>query len=206
VSKLPAIMFYPADWLNDIKLQSCSLGAQGLLVNLMCLMHQSKKYGYLLINGDIPNDRTVIKLLRIHHKTYQSKLKELLSYGVLCKDKNGAIFSKRMVEDEMLRQVRQFSGSLGGNPAMPEFRKKAGYVYAIKRLSDSLVKIGIATNIQNRLYKIKSKHKCEIEIITIKQVDCMGDAEDVLYERYKDKKVDNTWFNLSDKDILKLRG
>ena len=117
----PSFAFYPADWLNDIKLQSCSLQAQGLLVNLMCLMHQSDRYGYVLINGLIPPDKEVTRLLRLHHKTYQARLKELLEKGVLCRDKDGAIFSKRMVEDEKLRGVRSKTGKMGGNPALMPF-------------------------------------------------------------------------------------
>lgn len=122
--KRPAFQFYPADWLNDIKLQTCSLGAQGLLVNLMCLMHQSEKYGYLLINGLNPPDKDVSHLLRLHHKTYQARLIELLLYGVLCKDESGVIFCKRMVKDEYLREIRSIAGKLGGSPLLKQKVKR----------------------------------------------------------------------------------
>ena len=118
VMKRPSFQFYPADWLNDIKLQSCSLEAQGLLVNLMCFMHQAKPYGHLIINDSIPLDKDVARLLRLHHKTYHTRLKELLLYGVLCRDKNGSIFCKRMIKDEQLRRVRSDAGKLGGNPLL----------------------------------------------------------------------------------------
>ncbi|MCF7811580.1 hypothetical protein K9N50_11395 [bacterium] len=118
--KRPSFAFYPADWLNDIKLQSCSLSAQGLLVNLMCLMHQSDPYGYLLINGIIPSNKDVSHLLRLHHKTYQAGLKELLLYGVLCQKENGTIFSKRMIQDEHIRLVRSEAGKLGGSPLLKQ--------------------------------------------------------------------------------------
>lgn len=118
MGKNPSFQFYPADWLNDIKLQTCSLSAQGLLINLMCLMHQSDRYGYLLINGSIPLEKDVIKLLRIHHKPYQAALIELLSWGVLSRDENGAIFCQRMVKDEEIREVRRKAGKMGGNPLL----------------------------------------------------------------------------------------
>ncbi len=118
--KAPAFQFYPADWLNDIKLQSCSLAAQGLLVNLMCLMHQSEKYGFLLINGRIPLPKEVSHLLRLHHKTYQARLIELILNGVLYEDENKAIYCKRMVKDEHIRQVRREAGKLGGNPLLKQ--------------------------------------------------------------------------------------
>ena len=118
--KSPAFQFYPADWLNDIKLQSCSLAAQGLLLNLMCLMHQSENYGFLLINGVIPSVKDVSHLLRLHHKTYQARLKELFLKGVLYEDENKAICCKRMIKDEHIREVRRKSGKLGGNPLLKQ--------------------------------------------------------------------------------------
>lgn len=122
--KLPAFQFYPADWLNDIKLQSCSLSAQGLLVNLMCLMHQANPYGYLTINNLVPDDKTVAKLLRLHHKTYHSSLIELLLYGVLKRSETGVIYCARMVEDEQLRDVRRKAGKLGGSPLLKQTVKQ----------------------------------------------------------------------------------
>ena len=119
-TQAPCFSFFPADWLNDIKLQSCSLEAQGLLINLMCLMHQSEKYGYLLINGHNPSSKEVSHLLRLHHKTYQVRLKEIFLYGVLCEDENKVIYSKRMVKDEYIRNVRRQSGKLGGSPLLKQ--------------------------------------------------------------------------------------
>lgn len=124
MSKSPAFQFYPADWLNDIKLQSCSLQAQGLLVNLMCLMHQSSKYGYLLINGFIPPKKTISSLLRLHHKTYDRTVKELFLYGVLKEDENGAIYCERMVKDEQIRDIRRKAGKLGGSPLLKQKDKQ----------------------------------------------------------------------------------
>lgn len=121
-AKSPSFQFYPADWLTDIKLQTCSLAAQGLLINLMCLMHQSTQYGYLLINGDKPDLKTSKNLLRVHHNTYLRLSKELITKGVLMVDKNGVLFCERMVKDEYIRQVRREAGFKGGNPNL-----KLGY-------------------------------------------------------------------------------
>lgn len=117
-TQAPSFSFYPADWLNDIKLQSCSLASQGLLMNLMCLMHQSSQYGYLLINGSNPPSKSVARLLRLHSNSYGSKLQELLKLGVLHVDESGVIFCKRMVKDEHLREVRRENGKKGGSPLL----------------------------------------------------------------------------------------
>ena len=122
--KRPSFQFYPADWLNDIKLQSCSLSSQGLLMNLICLMHQSEKYGYLMINGSIPPNKEVSRLLRLHHKTYDKSLIELITYGVLSEDGSGTLFCPRMVKDEYIREVRREAGSKGGSPLLKQQDKQ----------------------------------------------------------------------------------
>lgn len=130
MNKPPAFQFYPADWLNDIKLQSCPMAAQGVLINLMCLMHQSERCGFLLINGSKPDQRTIIKLLRTHHRTFKHSLSLLLSSGVLREDENGVVYCPRMVKDGALRDKRRAAGKLGGNPFLlkqkvnPELKQK----------------------------------------------------------------------------------
>jgi hypothetical protein len=116
MTNLPAFQFYPADWLNDIKLASCDLAAKGLMIDLMCLMHQSEKYGYLLINGLKPAHKTVAKVLRLHHKTFIKSFNTLLISGVLKTDSEGVVYCERMVKDQRLRDIRREVGKLGGNP------------------------------------------------------------------------------------------
>ena len=87
---------------------------------MMCLMHQSEKYGYLLINGSNPPLKVLLKLLRFApdkpQKQFQKWLQELVTWGVLQITDDGVYFCQRMVKDEALRQVRRESGKLGGNP------------------------------------------------------------------------------------------
>ncbi len=123
-NKAPSFQFYPEDWLSNVKLQLCSMTAQGLLINLMCLMHQSEKYGYLLINGSQTNHKQLIKLLRMHHKTFNKALSELISCGVLKEDENGVLYCKRMVDDNRLREIRREAGKLGGNPHLVKGKVK----------------------------------------------------------------------------------
>lgn len=118
MSRDPWLKFYPADWLVDIKLQTCGLAAQGLLINLMCIMHQSDKYGYLLINGTKPEPSSIQRLTRISQDEYQSYLSELLANGVLKEDPYGVIYCPRMVRDWELRQAKRRVGSMGGNPSL----------------------------------------------------------------------------------------
>ena len=113
--KPPAFQFYPGDWLSNVKLQSCSMRAQGVLVNLMCCMHQSERYGFLLINGSKPNHKQIKNITKMHQKSFNHDIKMLLNAGVL-KEKDGILYSPRMVRDEALREKRREFGKLGGNP------------------------------------------------------------------------------------------
>ena len=47
--KRPAFQFYPESWRTDAELRSCSLAARGLWIDLMCVMHQCKPYGHLVL-------------------------------------------------------------------------------------------------------------------------------------------------------------
>jgi hypothetical protein len=115
--KDPWFKFYPADWQNDIKLQSCSLAAQGLLIKLMCFMHQSTRPGYLLINGQKPNKTQTKRITNCHQNEYKTKLKELINAGVLI-ELDDMIVCPRMVKDQAVRDANREAGKKGGNPTL----------------------------------------------------------------------------------------
>ena len=122
--KAPAFQFYPADWRKDIELQSCSIAARGLWIELICLMHQAQPYGKLMVNSKQIDDKTAAKLIGIDRRKYQKLLQELLQNGVARKDEEGTIYSKRMVADYRLRQIRREAGSKGGNPDLVNQKDK----------------------------------------------------------------------------------
>lgn len=104
MGKNPAFQFYTKDWLTDPNLRSCSLKARGLMIDLMCLMHQSEKYGYLILNGKQIDQKVGAKLIQSPPGTWSASYTELINKGVLRYDNEvKAYFSKRMVEDEKIR-------------------------------------------------------------------------------------------------------
>lgn len=123
MGKNPAFQFYPDDWQSDPELQSCSISARGVMIELMCLMHRATPYGYLKVGGKTPPDPATATLVRVRLDLYRRSLKELLEKGVLKRDHNKNIYSKRMVEDEKRRKVRQESGKRGGSPLLKVRRK-----------------------------------------------------------------------------------
>lgn len=114
--KRPAFQFYPADWRKDVELQSCSMAAQGLWINSLCLAHECEPYGHLTINGKAMNTAQLGRQVGLSAKEAESLIAELVDAGVAKRSDDGVIFSKRMVEDERLRNIRADAGRLGGNP------------------------------------------------------------------------------------------
>ena len=122
--KRPAFQFYPADWRKDPALSSCSLAARGLWIELMCIAHESDEYGHLSINGKPMLTPQLARLVGESPAIIGKLLTELKEAGVFSLDERGCIFSRRMVKDERIRNIRSDSGRLGGNPNLLKQKDK----------------------------------------------------------------------------------
>lgn len=111
----PWFKFRPDRWLGDAALQSCSLAAQGLWINLCALMHNSNEYGYLLYKGRPATAAEIVKQLpRLSADSVSALLEELASEEVLRRrEGDGCIYSKRMVEDRRAAEIGSKSASDG---------------------------------------------------------------------------------------------
>jgi hypothetical protein len=116
--KRPAFQFYPADWRKDPALSGCSLAAQGLWINLLCVAHEADEYGHLAVNGAAMTDLQIARAVGESPALVKRLLGELETAGVFSRDDKGAIFCRRMERDEVLRNVRADCGRLGGNPRL----------------------------------------------------------------------------------------
>lgn len=117
--RLPAFQFYPADWRKDPGVQSLDYETRGIWWEIICLMHESDERGVLMLNGQPMPESALCRLLGLDNQKLTTTLTTLLTYGVARRrESDGAIFSKRMVADEKLRQTRKEAGSKGGNPLL----------------------------------------------------------------------------------------
>lgn len=114
--RAPAFLFFPGDWLNDPGLRMCSYETKGVWIDLLCIMFMSNEPGVLKIGDEVLDAKGVQKLAKIAPKKFKKVWDELQKFGVLKCDENGRFYSKRMVNEEALRQVRREVGRLGGNP------------------------------------------------------------------------------------------
>lgn len=110
----PSFQFYPADWLKNTALQLCSVAAQGLWINMMCIAHDCQPYGHLTTDYKPMNPAQIARLTRLGRQQSERLLAELRDAGVFSETADGTIFSPRMVRDEVVRNNRGAAGFAGG--------------------------------------------------------------------------------------------
>lgn len=98
MAKLPAIQFYPGDWLLD-SIAGCSLAAQGLWLRMMFIAHNSDRYGYLMLDGKPLSPEAIARRCGCSLEQYLPLLAELDGASIPSRTKAGVIFSRRMVRD-----------------------------------------------------------------------------------------------------------
>ena len=111
--KRPAFQFYPADWRKDVELRSCSIAARGLWIDMMCIAHECEPYGHLTINGKPMTSAQIAGQVGLVPAQAKKLIEELVANGVARTSASGAIYSKRMVDDEDLRNRRAEGGKAG---------------------------------------------------------------------------------------------
>jgi hypothetical protein len=116
--KLPAIHFFPGDWLRD-NVAGCSLAAQGLWLRMIILMHDSERYGHLCLSGSpIPSESLARRCGCDSLTQFDALLAELDAAAVPSRTNKGVIYSRRMVRDDKKRKQASYHGKRGGNPAL----------------------------------------------------------------------------------------
>lgn len=85
---------------------------------MMCVMHECVPYGYLCVNGKPMTNEQLSRLVGETTKSVVKSMAELENAAVFSRDDQGRIYSRRMVKDEHLRNVRAEAGAKGGNPAL----------------------------------------------------------------------------------------
>lgn len=117
--KLPAIQWYPGDWLKDPGVSALSYEDRGIWFHILMHMFNSEPRGKLTLNGQAMPVEALSRLLGLDNQKTTTTLTTLLTYGVASVEPDtGIMYCRRMVKDEKTRQIRIESGSLGGNPVL----------------------------------------------------------------------------------------
>jgi biotin operon repressor len=118
--KLPSFQFYPGDWMKDPGLRSVSLEARGLWIDMLCLLFESGRRGYLQhATGKPVMDEQLARMTGGSSNQVSRLLRELEDSGVFSRTEHGTIYSRRMLRDERKRRACSEAGKKGGGN--PEF-------------------------------------------------------------------------------------
>jgi hypothetical protein len=121
MSAFPFLKFYADAWRSDPALRSCSIGARGLWIEMLCLMHGAEPRGHLrLPNGAAITDRQLALQVGISADELSRLRDELRAAGVFDVAADGTIISRRMVRDERVRLAKSAAGKQGGNPVLKQ--------------------------------------------------------------------------------------
>jgi hypothetical protein len=102
MSANPWMKFYPSDWRGDQGLRAVSIAARGLWIECLCVMHEAKPYGHLLLNGEPVDDGTLARMTGASVDEVSALMAELRKAGVFSVTREGVVFSRRMTKDHAL--------------------------------------------------------------------------------------------------------
>ncbi|GLQ57282.1 hypothetical protein [Devosia nitrariae] len=95
----PWMKFFPRDWRGDQSLRAVSVAARGLWIECLCIMHEAKPYGHLLLNGRTIDDDALARMTGVPAEGVSALMAELTQAGVLSVTAKGVVYSRRMIRD-----------------------------------------------------------------------------------------------------------
>lgn len=124
---LPFMKFYVRDWQADPELRMCSLEARGLWIELLCIMHNAKRRGFLETPQGVQlDDEQTSRLIGAFKDDLYRCKAELLVHGIPSVDEETGIwYCRRMVKETLKAQKCSDAGrSGGGNPILNKENKE----------------------------------------------------------------------------------
>src|ERR1700749_374249 len=202
MAKNPYVKFYIGDYIKDTRI--LPLNVRGGWTELILQMWNNDPQGELI--------GTVEELARVMCCSADEasfcinllKEKKIFSYEEKG-DGRIRIISRKQKKMLSLSEIRKETGSEGGNPKLAKNYNKPGYLYAMQRGPDGWIKLGISTNQEKRIYKIRKQLNNEhVELLGSLFVQDMGFEEAKIHQNFSAKK-NGEWFNLDDSEIKQMK-
>lgn len=115
----PAYQFFPDAEESETGLKMAGLAAFGLWRRMLNIMHEAVPRGWLVTaSGKRIADEQLARLVNEKPALVKKLLAELEDNGVFSRTDQGVIYSRRMIRDEHISNVRAAAGSKGGNPSL----------------------------------------------------------------------------------------
>lgn len=122
---LPAMPFYVGDWLKCPEVKVLPPDLRGLWFDMICYMWESVERGVMVKPNNQPyTKQEIVRMIGLDSSGTASWLDQLIDNGVCSVRSDGAIFSRRMVRDEDIRQKRRSAGKKGGDVTKAKYLKK----------------------------------------------------------------------------------
>lgn len=112
----PWSKWFWADYEADTGLRASSLCAQGLWMRMLGIMARSKKRGFLLDGEKQMKSKTLAKLVGEDEAVVDGLIAELEDHDVPSRTEDGTLYSRRMVREARLSEIRSRAGQQGGRP------------------------------------------------------------------------------------------
>lgn len=90
---------------------------------MLCLAARQHPIGFVCMNGESLNASDIAHYVRVSEPEVSTLMAELDRNGVLTRDRNGRIYSRRMVRDGRQMALDRKNGAKGGNPSLLKQRK-----------------------------------------------------------------------------------
>ena len=112
---LPYFPFYVGDWRKATDVQALPLETRAVWFEMLCYMWESTERGYLTVNGKPLPEKVLARMIGLSEIEMKTHMGIIFDFGVASlRESDGAIYSRRMVKDQYIREVRQKAGSKGG--------------------------------------------------------------------------------------------
>lgn len=140
---LPAMPFYVGDWAKAPDVRSCTLAEKGLWFEMICLMWESPERGVLLSgNGRVFLPEEIARIIGENPILVKQTIDSLEEKGLFSRRKeDNAIYCRRMVKDEKIRQIRRKVGKMGGNPNLvkQEVKQRSNQITETETANEDVV-------------------------------------------------------------------
>lgn len=101
--KPPCLLFCANTWMNDKRIKQCNYMEKGLLLELLCQMYQSEKYGYLMAGSEFATYDEILSVNSGFNDQSTDHVKlafdRILKLKLIAVDENGHYCSSKMVTE-----------------------------------------------------------------------------------------------------------
>jgi hypothetical protein len=119
MSRRTVVEISPDEWLYNRDLRVLSAAARALWMDMLCLMRESVRRGYLQhANGNAITHEQLARLTGCSSDDCQGLLQELETSGVFSRTVHGMIYYPKMLRAEQKRAKCTKAGKRGGNPML----------------------------------------------------------------------------------------